>query len=113
MKALLTFSLVAMASLASAQQIDSTSKPGTIYIIEPCFGLVSNSDWLPLEDQPKSIESGIFTREMLQTLPMSNITDIVALVPKVYQHRRGDAVNIAGARTEGTLYVIDGMRIAW
>ncbi len=113
MKALLTFSFVAMATLASAQQIDSTTKPGTIYIIDACHGLVSNLKWLTPIEHLKGLESGVFTSEILQTLPMLNTADIVALAPRVYQRKRGDDVNIAGARTEGTLYVIDGMRIAW
>jgi len=44
-------------------------------------------------------------------LPTSDLRDAVSLLPGAYQARRGDDLNIFGARSQGTLYIVDGMRM--
>lgn len=52
------------------------------------------------------------TPKELATIPATELRDIVALAPRAYQRQRGADVNIGGAGSYGTLYVIDGMQIA-
>jgi len=62
----------------------------------------------PLVDQDKP-GSNIMTREDIATVPTNEITDLVSLAPGVYQSQRGGALNIGGARNDGTTYIIDGV----
>ena len=53
----------------------------------------------------------IFMSAQLETLAITDIRDVPTLLPGAYQQRRGDAINLFGSRTDGILYVVDGMRI--
>jgi hypothetical protein len=64
----------------------------------------------PLVDIDKS-GTLIMTKEDLKVLPTTDIKDAVGLTPALYQSQRGKDVNIGGARTSGTLYVIDGVQV--
>ena len=64
----------------------------------------------PLIDQDKPT-SNILTSGEIAVLPTNQVTDLVAITPGVYQSQRGQDVNIGGARTSGTLYIIDGVQV--
>ncbi len=53
----------------------------------------------------------VFTREELSKLPISDLYDAISLLPGIYQARRGDDLNIFGARSQGTQYIVDGERM--
>ena len=50
-------------------------------------------------------------RTEIATIPTNQVTDIVSTTVGVYQSQRGQDVSIAGARTSGTLYIIDGVQV--
>jgi len=64
---------------------------------------------LPDIDRPTSFK---LTGKEIQTLPATDLRDMVALSPSVYQQHRSADVNISGSNIYGTLYIIDGMQIA-
>ena len=45
------------------------------------------------------------------TMPTTQTDDLTASAPGMYQQGRGANVNIGGARSEGTLYIIDGVQV--
>ena len=47
----------------------------------------------------------------IAVIPTTEITDLVALTPGLYQQKRGTDVSIGGARSSGTLYIIDGVQV--
>ncbi|MBX2906337.1 MAG: von Willebrand factor type A domain-containing protein [Taibaiella sp.] len=53
----------------------------------------------------------ILTAEDIKTLPSGDPTDALGLAPALYQQQRGRGVNISGARSSGTLYIIDGVQV--
>jgi hypothetical protein len=55
----------------------------------------------------------IISRSEIRQMPTSNINDMLALLPGIYQNRPGDELRIYGARREGTLYILDGMQSPW
>ncbi len=55
--------------------------------------------------------SHVMTSETINTVPTNDIADVVALSPGLYQSQRGSDVNIGGARTSGTTYMIDGVMV--
>ena len=63
---------------------------------------------IPLVDQ-NSPDTHTLTREQLRSIPTTEISDLAGMSPGVYQSQKGAAVNIGGARTEGTTYLIDGV----
>ena len=52
-----------------------------------------------------------FTRNDFDKLPVWDFRDMIAVLPGVYQPRRGDGVQFFGARAIGTLYIVDGSRV--
>jgi hypothetical protein len=44
-------------------------------------------------------------------MPTNQVTDIVSTTKGVYQSKKGSDVSIGGARTTGTLYIIDGVQV--
>lgn len=117
MKAIFTFFIVVLALKAEAQSnIDTNAK--SIYIIESCAGLNTEVIVCPMAvyyeplvgSKPVNMS---LDRSSIETLPYTEIRDIVALSPEVYQRQRGADIHISGSRRESDmLYVIDGMRIA-
>jgi hypothetical protein len=55
--------------------------------------------------------SHVLTSEEIKNVPTTEVTDLVSLSPGLYQKQRGAQVNIGGARSEGTLYIIDGVQV--
>ena len=53
----------------------------------------------------------ILTKEEIKVIPTTEVSDLVALAPAQYQSQRGKDVNIGGARSSGTLYIIDGVQV--
>ncbi len=47
----------------------------------------------------------------ISAMPATELKDVVSLTPPLYQGKRGADVSIGGARTPGTLYVIDGVQV--
>ena len=47
----------------------------------------------------------------IATMPTTQTDDLTASAPGMYQQGRGANVNIGGARSEGTLYIIDGVQV--
>jgi hypothetical protein len=62
----------------------------------------------PLVDQDKPA-SHILTKEEINVIPTTQVTDIVSTNSSVIQTKSGGAVNSAGARSTGMEYVIDGV----
>jgi len=53
----------------------------------------------------------ILTNTEIATIPTNQVTDIVSTTVGVYQSQRGQDVSIGGARSTGTLYIIDGVQV--
>jgi hypothetical protein len=53
----------------------------------------------------------VMTADEIKTLPTTEIADVAALSPALYQKQRGQGLNIGGARATGTLYIIDGVQV--
>ncbi len=62
----------------------------------------------PLVDQDKP-NSHILTKSEIAEIPTTDVTDIVSQAPGLYQQKRGADISIGGARTDGTVYIIDGV----
>jgi hypothetical protein len=64
----------------------------------------------PIVDKDKP-GATVLTRKEINQIPTMETKDLVGLTPALYQSQRGKDVNIGGARTDGTLYVIDGVQV--
>jgi hypothetical protein len=64
----------------------------------------------PLVDIEKP-DAHVLTKEEINVIPTTQVTDLVSLTPGVYQKQRGSEANIGGARTSGTLYIVDGVQV--
>lgn len=51
----------------------------------------------------------VTTSEEIERMPTRSTNDIASQSTQVYQSRNGAGLNIGGARTDGTVYVLDGM----
>jgi len=60
-------------------------------------------------DEPGS--STTITSEQIEKLPTRNTNDAAALAGNTYQQKSGAAVSIGGARSSGTLYIVDGIQV--
>jgi outer membrane receptor protein involved in Fe transport len=65
---------------------------------------------VPLVQQDNTTSGGIVTSEQIKNMPTRNVTAIVGLTSGVSTNRDGD-INIKGARKEGTVYMVDGIRV--
>lgn len=54
----------------------------------------------------------LMNRGEINALPNTSIFDAVALAPRTYQRQRGAEPLMGGSDNYGTLYVIDGIRVA-
>src|SRR5690606_14944714 len=61
------------------------------------------------KDEPGTTQT--FTAEQINKLPTRNTNDAASLAGGTYQSRAGGAVRIAGARSGGTLYILDGVQV--
>ncbi len=61
------------------------------------------------------IEQGSTSRKMgkeeIKNIPTTEVSDLVALQPGTYQQKRGSDISFGGARSSGTLYIIDGVQV--
>jgi hypothetical protein len=73
-------------------------------------GVVITAYQKPIVDKDKP-GAVILTRKEIQTIPTMETKDLVGLTPALYQSQRGKDVSIGGARTSGTLYIIDGVQV--
>ena len=64
----------------------------------------------PLVDQDKP-SAHILTKDEINVIPTTQVTDLVSLTPGAYQKQRGAEANMGGARTTGTLYIVDGVQV--
>lgn len=53
----------------------------------------------------------VLTAEDIKVLPTTEVSDMVGLAPALYQSQRGRGVSMGGARSSGTLYIIDGVQV--
>lgn len=51
------------------------------------------------------------TSDQIEKLPTRNTNDMISVAGGTYQQKRGANVSIAGARANGTLYIIDGVQV--
>ncbi len=64
----------------------------------------------PLVQQDNTTSGGTVTSEQIKNMPTRNVTAIVGLTSGVSTNRDGD-INIKGTRKEGTVYMVDGVRV--
>ena len=64
----------------------------------------------PLID-PETKSGGTVTREEFQAMPSKNINSVAATTAGVFQQDEGSALNVRGARSDGTDYYIDGEKV--
>lgn len=65
---------------------------------------------VPLIDAYSAGSTTTITSSRIEKMPTRSTSDIAATAPGVYQQKNGTSLSIAGARTSGTLYVIDGVQ---
>lgn len=66
---------------------------------------------IPLIDKENNSTKTTISQEEIRSLPTRNIQSIASTTAGVYQEDEGDGVSIKGARTNGTEYYIDGIRV--
>ena len=86
---------------------------GTVYVIDgdPVI-MRSGASLEPMSTFIRNPFQYTFTRAELKKLPITDLRDALCLLPGMYQSRRGDDVNVFGARTTSTNYIIDGMPLS-
>lgn len=65
---------------------------------------------VPLVQQDETTVGGTVTGENIKNMPLKNINAIAATAAGV-SSQDGGGINIGGARTSGTVYYLDGMRV--
>jgi outer membrane receptor protein involved in Fe transport len=66
---------------------------------------------VPLVDKHSGGGSTTLTAAQLEKLPTRGTSDQASLASGAYQSRNGAAISLGGARTNGTLYIIDGVQV--
>ncbi len=61
------------------------------------------------KDEPGTTTT--ITSEQIEKLPTRQTSDAASMAGGTYQSRSGGAINIAGARSSGTLYIVDGVQV--
>lgn len=61
------------------------------------------------KDEPGSTTT--FTSEQISKMPTRSTNDVAAMAAGTYQKKAGEGISIAGARTGGTLYIVDGVQV--
>jgi len=64
----------------------------------------------PLVDIDKP-DKHILTKEDIAVVPTTQVADLVALTPGIYQSQRGGDTYAGGARNDGILYIVDGVQV--
>jgi len=86
--------------------------PGTVYLVT---GVAVNiPDMLQHEPSITDPYPYVMCKEEIQALPLYiiDLKEVISLAPHTYQRQRGNDIQIGGSNTYGTLYVVDGIRIA-
>ena len=52
------------------------------------------------------------TSEEIRVLPTTQVANVTNMAPAIYQKQRASNTNIGGARSNGTLYIVDGIRVS-
>ena len=82
-------------------------------------------NWRPRENQIKTVTivdskdpvikkhsvDKVLSRKEIQKLNARSVTDVAAVSANVFQASEGGALNIKGARSDGTVYYIDGVKV--
>ncbi|MBP7821863.1 MAG: carboxypeptidase regulatory-like domain-containing protein, partial [Saprospiraceae bacterium] len=66
---------------------------------------------IPLIQQDNTSQGGAITSEQIRNLPTRNISALASTVAGLTQADEGSAITVRGARSDGTDYYIDGMRV--
>lgn len=66
---------------------------------------------VPLIDKFQGGSTSVKTSEEIEQMATRNTTSMVSTSAGAYSQTDGGAISIAGARSEGTLYVIDGVQV--
>jgi len=67
---------------------------------------------VPLIDPGKTSSQNTVTAEEIADMSTKNISDIAATTAGVFQSDQGGGLNVKGARSEGTQYYVDGIKIS-
>ena len=67
---------------------------------------------VPLIKKDEPGTSTTFTGDDIKNMATINTNDVAALSGGTYQQKSGSGVSIGGARTNGTLYIIDGIQVS-
>ena len=65
---------------------------------------------VPLVQQDNTTSGSTLTSQQIANMPTRNVTALVGLTAGVSTNKDGD-VNIKGGRREGTIYIVDGVRV--
>ncbi len=65
---------------------------------------------VPLVQQDNTTAGGTLTSDQIKNMPTRNVTALVGLTSGVSSNRDGD-IQIKGTRKEGTVYIVDGVRV--
>ncbi|RYZ38698.1 MAG: TonB-dependent receptor, partial [Sphingobacteriales bacterium] len=66
---------------------------------------------VPLINKGEPGTSTTLTSDQIEVLPTRQTSEAATLVGGTYQQGRGGAVSIGGARSNGTLYIVDGVQV--
>lgn len=66
---------------------------------------------VPLVDKYQPGSTTTLTSEQIEKMPTRNTNDFASTSTGTYQAKSGANVSIGGARTDGTLYIIDGIQV--
>lgn len=66
---------------------------------------------VPLVDKYEGGGTTTLTAEQIEKMPTRNTNDFASTSTGTYQQKNGANVSIGGARTDGTLYIIDGIQV--
>lgn len=67
---------------------------------------------IPLINREEPGTTTTYGSKQIEALPTHNTTDVASLAGGTYQSKSGAGLNIAGARTNGTLYIVDGVQVS-
>lgn len=87
---------------------DFTMQPASTTVIEE---FVVRTYKVPLIKRDEPGSSTTLTSEQIEKLPTRSTNDAASLAGGTYQQKNGGAINIGGARSNGTQYIVDGMMV--
>ena len=79
---------------------------------ETVLGVIDIVEYkVPLIDKENNSTKNTITKEEIAALPTRDVNSIASTSAGVYQEDEGGSLNIKGARSDGTEYYIDGVRV--